>query len=287
MVIVLMETCSSADGCYATPSWPARPKGAKVSFYSFNDDSFQRYTLIQSSGGEMYSQASVLIAIICSVLATVAIVAFVFSNKSKGSAIKIQELDSLINDHQKSVHLLEAEHIKSKNRLEIEHHESLKESKERSYKEGYELGHVAAHKDHLIEITNIKSAQREELARQEAEAEKRGRAIAKMEHEAQVKAFGVEIRPYVKIEKDSGVFRDEHKSYTGYQYQLLVNGIPAFQPHVVIEHSEELRTVDKEIIAELIKLAHKSAEIAAKAYLGGTTSSALTIGQEIVQQVKV
>lgn len=235
----------------------------------------------------MFSQASILISIILSALATAAIVAFVFSKNSKSSAIKIQELYSLVNDHQKSLHLLDAEHIKSKNCLEIEHHELLKKSKEQSYKEGYEVGLAANYKDHLIEITNIRSAHREELAKKEAEAEKKGRAIAKMEHEAQVKAFGVEIKPYVKIEKDSGVIWDNHKSYTGYQYQLLVNGIPAFQPHVVIEHSEDLKTVDKQIIAELIKLAHKSANIAANAYLGGTTSSALTIGQEIVKQVKV
>lgn len=235
----------------------------------------------------MYSQASLLIAVILSALVTAAIFLFLFSKKAKSSAIKIQELDSIINDHKKSIHLLEAEHIKSKNGLEIEHHESLKKSKEQSYQQGYELGLTAANKDHLLEITNIKSAHREELVRQEAESEKKGRAIAKMEHEAQVKAFGVEIRPYVKIEKDAGMIWDEHKSYTGYQYQLLVNGIPAFQPHVVIEHSEELKTVDKQVIAELIKLAQNSASIAAKAYLGGTASSALTIGQEIVQQVKV
>ncbi|MGB3463097.1 MAG: hypothetical protein WBA33_14140, partial [Rhodanobacter lindaniclasticus] len=34
-VIVLMETSSSADGCVATPSWPSRPIGEEVSFYSF------------------------------------------------------------------------------------------------------------------------------------------------------------------------------------------------------------------------------------------------------------
>src|SRR5690349_7470081 len=33
-VIVLMETSSSADGCVATPSWPSRPQGEEVSFYS-------------------------------------------------------------------------------------------------------------------------------------------------------------------------------------------------------------------------------------------------------------
>ncbi|MEO8809954.1 MAG: hypothetical protein ABI386_06890, partial [Rhodanobacter sp.] len=40
MVIVLMETSSSADGCVATPSWPSRPKGEEVSFYSFEADGF-------------------------------------------------------------------------------------------------------------------------------------------------------------------------------------------------------------------------------------------------------
>jgi hypothetical protein len=235
----------------------------------------------------MYSQASLLVVIFFSVLATAAIMTFIMSQKIKISSAELRSMELQINDHQKAIHLLEAEHIKSKNCLEIEHHESLKKSKEQSYKEGYELGLASAYKDHLVEITNIKSAHREELAIKEADAEKRGRAIAKIEHEAQVKAFGVEIRPYVKIEKDAGMIWDEHKSYTGYQYQLLVNGIPAFQPHVVIEHTEELKSVDKQVIAELIKLAHKSADIAAKAYLGGTTSSALTVGQEIVQQVKI
>jgi hypothetical protein len=39
-VIVLMETSSSADGRVATPSWPSRPKGEEVSFYSFKADGF-------------------------------------------------------------------------------------------------------------------------------------------------------------------------------------------------------------------------------------------------------
>ncbi|MGL4888452.1 MAG: hypothetical protein ACRC4V_19320 [Aeromonas veronii] len=235
----------------------------------------------------MYSQSSLLIAIILSIITTAIIFMFIFSKKTKNAAIKNQELDAIINEHKKSMHLLEAEHINSKNNLEIAHHDLLKKSKEQAHQQGYELGITAANKDHLLEITNIKSAHREELARQEAEAEKKGRAIAKMEHEAQVKAFGVEIKPYVKIEKDAGVIWDEHKSYTGYQYQLLVNGIPAFQPHIIIEHTEELKNVDKQVISELIKLAHSSANAAAKAYLGGTTSSALVIGQEIIQQIKV
>ena len=177
--------------------------------------------------------------------------------------------------------------MKAKNDLELEHHSLAKRAREEHYNEGFQHGVTSSQKDHLIEITNLRAAHREELAQREAEAEKRGRSMAKLEHEAQVKAFGVEIRPYVKIEKDIGVIWDNHKSHTGYQYQLLVNGIPAFQPHVVVEHSEEIRQVDKEMVAELVKLAQKGAETAAKVYLGGASPGALVIGPEIVQQVKV
>lgn len=235
----------------------------------------------------MYSQVHLLFAIFLSVLVTaVATMAF-HTKRSRSLDQKIRELDTQINEHQKSVHRLEADHLKSRNSLEIEHHELSKKLRDQHYTEGYQYGLAANQKDHLIEITNLRSIHRDEMAQREIEAEHKGRAIAKMEHEAQVKAFSVEIRPYVKIEKDTGVIWDDHKSYTGYQYQLLVNGIPAFQPHVVIESSEEIKSVDKQTISELLKLAHKSADIAAKVYLGGSPPGALTIGHEIVNQVKV
>lgn len=235
----------------------------------------------------MDSLAILIVAALLSAIVAGCAVAFHFSKKMREVEARMRELDSQANDHQKSVHRLEAEHLKARNALEIEHHEFSKRIKEQYYSEGYDHGIAASKKDHLVEITNIRSAHREELAKREAEAEQKGRSIAKMEHEAQVKAFGVEIRPYVRIEKDVGIIKDEHKSFTGYQYQLLVNGIPAFQPHVVVEHTEEFKEVDKQTVAELLKLAHKAADLAATAYMGGSPTGALKIGQEIVQQVKV
>lgn len=235
----------------------------------------------------MYSQVHLLFAIIISAAFSTVAATIYYSRKGRGFEQKIRELDSQVYEHQKATHRIEADHLRSKNALEIEHHELSKGIKEKHYKEGYDHGLAANQKDHLIEITNIKSSQRDELAMREAEAERKGRAIAKMEHEAQVKAFSVEIRPYVRIEKDEGIIWSDHKSYTGYQYQLLVNGIPAFQPHVVVEHTNEFKAVDKDTINELLKLAHKAADIAATSYLGGSPTGALKIGQEIVRQVKV
>ena len=138
----------------------------------------------------MYQHENLLIAILITALVTATIMVILHAKKSKNLEQKIKELDSQINDHQKSVHRIEADHIKSKNNLEVEHHNTLKEIKEKSYGEGYELGLAASHKDHLIEITHLKSLHREELSKQEIEAEKKGRAIAKIEHEATTSKIG-------------------------------------------------------------------------------------------------
>jgi hypothetical protein len=225
-------------------------------------------------------------AIGSAVLVTI-VLSFFYTKKTSVAAMRIAALEANANEHQKEIHRLEAAHLKAKNDHELEHHSLAYRAREEHYTEGFQHGVASSQKDHLIEITNLRATHREELAEREAQAEKHGRAVAKLEHEAQVKAFGVEIRPYVKIEKDVGVIWDRHKSYTGYQYQLLVNGIPAFQPHVVVEHSEEIKEVDKQMVADLVKLAHKAADAAAKVYLGGASPGALVIGPEIVQQVKV
>ena len=222
--------------------------------------------------------SGVLVAIVLSII---------YAKKSSAAALRVAALEAEANEHQKQLHRLEAEHLKAKNELEIEQHGLAKISRDQHFNEGFQHGLASSQKDHLIELTNLRAAHREELSLREVEAEKRGREVAKLEHEAQVKAFGIEIRPYVKIEKDVGVIWDNHRSHTGYQYQLLVNGIPAFQPHVVIEHSEEIKEVDKQVVAELVKLALKAADTAAKIYLGGAAPGALNIGPEIVQQVKV
>lgn len=241
----------------------------------------------KSKGNLVESIATLTGISVGSAVLVATIASLIHIRKSRASAMRIAALEAEANEHQKQLHKLEAAHLKAKNDLELEHHSLAKRAREEHYNEGFQHGVTSSQKDHLIEITNLRAAHREELAQREAEAEKRGRSMAKLEHEAQVKAFGVEIRPYVKIEKDIGVIWDNHKSHTGYQYQLLVNGIPAFQPHVVVEHSEEIRQVDKEMVAELVKLAQKGAETAAKVYLGGASPGALVIGPEIVQQVKV
>ncbi|THG77015.1 hypothetical protein E5198_17365 [Pseudomonas sp. A-1] len=202
----------------------------------------------------------------------------------KSNQVVAQE--SAVRELEKKIHLVEAEHLKARNELEMNHHEKEKSLREKLNKEAYELGVASCKKDHQVEVSNLRSEYRELLTNQIKEAEDRTRTLAKLEFEAQAKAFSVSIRPYVKIEKDAGIIFDDHKSYTGYQYQLLVNGIPAFQPHIVIEKTEEIKQADKETIFQLVKMAESSARSAISTYLSGATGQMFTVGAEIIERTK-
>lgn len=215
------------------------------------------------------------------------LVSYLFFHRSiqvKNNQIITQE--SAARELEKRIHLVEAESLQSRNKLEMSHHEKEKSLRDNLNKEAYDLGVASCKKDHQIEIANLRSEYRELINNQVKEAEERAKTLAKLEFEAQAKAFSVSIRPYVRVEKDSGIIFDDHKSYTGYQYQLLVNGIPAFQPHIVIEKTEEIKQADKETILHLVKIAESSARSAISTYLSGATGQMFNFGSEIVEHTK-
>ena len=105
------------------------------------------------------------------------------------------------------------------------------------------------------------------------------------EYELQSKLFSVQISPLVRIVEDKGLFSSEFKTEVGYQYQLLINGIPAFQPHVLIERNEVRKEVNEERIDELIKVAKQIAEGAIDLYLGANGQFA-KLAMPIVKRLK-
>ena len=90
------------------------------------------------------------------------------------------------------------------------------------------------------------------------------------EHELQAKLFSVKISPYVQLLTDNGLFKDTHEAKIGYQYQLLVNGIPAFQPHVFVERHEKIQQIDQSVKNTLLSIAQNCAEAAVTTYLGAS-----------------
>ncbi len=115
-----------------------------------------------------------------------------------------------------------------------------------------------------VQKRELLDAHEAELRRAVAEA----RDLQRTELEAQVSMFTVKVSPYVNVTETRHRWRRRYKSVTGYQYQLLVNGIPAFAPHIIEDRVETSDTVDEQ---SLIQLASQAAELAVATFGGGAS----------------
>lgn len=119
---------------------------------------------------------------------------------------------------------------------------------------------------HSLERRELQDQQLAELKIKVREAEDRGYEEGKRQAELRAdeksKAFSVTVRPYIKKLKDDGFLKKMNRLQVGYQYQLQINGIPCFDPHVVIEQHYEEREVNQEVIERMTKLALEAARTA-------------------------
>jgi hypothetical protein len=171
---------------------------------------------------------------------------------------------------EKQLHIKDRDFLEERNRIELSSAESLRTAKAASFEEGRQLGLAESLRDHVNELASkhAELCMKFEIERQQAVVDARERLRA--EYELQTKLFTVKISPYVKIVQDKGLFGDKYEAISGYQYQLLVNGIPAFSPHVVPERTETKKAINEELEQALINTAKLAAEGAITLYLGGS-----------------
>ncbi len=129
---------------------------------------------------------------------------------------------------------------------------------------------LAFKQDLIDETTKIKNQMENDFIKKQAEIEQQ---------------FCVLVRPYVEIETEKGIIYDTHKSSSGYQYQLMVNGIPVFQPHIIIEKTEEIKEVNEQRVEKLLFMAEQLANEAINAQLpNGKAKALLNIGKGIISK---
>jgi hypothetical protein len=66
------------------------------------------------------------------------------------------------------------------------------------------------------------------------------------------KIISLQIKPWEETDIKREFFRKVSIKKIGYQYQLLVNGIPCLQPHVIIEKEVNLSVINEANIKEII-----------------------------------
>ena len=185
---------------------------------------------------------------------------------------------------EKELHVKERDFLAERNSLEMKHAEDGRAARGAAFEEGRRLGSTEASAAHLGELTAQRSALVARFETEKEQAVHEAREKLRSEFELQTKLFTVRISPYVSIKEGKGLINHDHETITGYQYQLLVNGIPAFAPHVVAEQTEIKKSINPEVERLLLESAKRAADAAIDVYLGGSTQFA-KLAEPIVRRL--
>ena len=211
---------------------------------------------------------TILAAIAASIVTLV--IAFLFWKKERHrSDVELRERIADSRELEKKVHVREREFLDEKNQIEIAKTEAMRFARTQGYEEGRAFGQAERERDHLTEITKLRSDFSQQLVTEREFAAADARDRLRAEYELQTKLFTVKICPYLKIIEDKSIFNKKHELISGYQYQLLINGIPAFSPHVVPERTEIKSEINPRVEETLLGIAEKAADAAINLYLGG------------------
>lgn len=115
---------------------------------------------------------------------------------------------------------------------------------------------------HRNALNEMDSSHRTALRKLEDESFQAGARQKELHYETLGAALKVSVRPYVRTTKKSSFISDSYTCDVGYQYQLMVQGIPCFAPHIQITDSQSYSELNDERIAMLSNLAMQAAQAA-------------------------
>lgn len=162
---------------------------------------------------------------------------------------------------------------------------NISEAESKGFLEGYEKGRLEQKIDDDIHLREQSLVFQKELFSETLKIKTQLEADFLQKQREIEQQIYVVVRPYVEIETEKGIIYDTHQSNAGYQYQLMINGIPVFQPHIIIENKETLKEVNQERLDKLLAVAEELASQAIHAQLPtGKAKKLLTIGKAIVSR---
>jgi len=196
----------------------------------------------------MQENMSQLLGVAVVTAAFVSVVAILLWNRASDRQAKAlaRQLEAS-RELEKEIHIRERDFLAERNKLEVEKSETIRAAQADSFEKGRQQGIVENHAVHIAELANQRSELFKKIEEERDRAASEAREKLRAEYELQSKLFTVKITPYVSITEDKGLIRNEFETVAGYQYQLLVNGIPAFSPHIVPEHTEVKRSLNPEV----------------------------------------
>ena len=221
-----------------------------------------------STNSKTMNNETILAALAASI-ATLVITLLFWKKERQRADVELKERIAEARELEKKVHVREREFLDEKNQIEVAKADALRSARASGYEEGRAFGQAERERDHLTEITKLRSDFSHQLVIERESAATDARDRLRAEYELQTKLFTVKICPYIRITEDKSIFNKKHELVSGYQYQLLINGIPAFSPHVVPERTEIKNEINPQLEATLLGIAEKAADAAINLYLGG------------------
>lgn len=216
---------------------------------------------------------TIMIALVA-ILVTAFVAALLWRRASaKQEQAYAQQIDTT-RELEKALHTKERDFLAERNRIELANGEHVRAARTAALEEGRQLGLAESKTAHINELASQRSALVSKLEGDRERAVAEARDKLRSEYELQTKLFTVMIRPYVSITEGKGLIHHDFQTVVGYQYQLLVNGIPAFSPHVVAEQTETMKAINPEVERLLVQTAERAADAAISLYLGGSTQFA-------------
>lgn len=225
-----------------------------------------------------------LISCIVSFLAGGLVAWLVLRRSVHATEESLEQHKMMVRDLEVQVHERQREAAVERNRLELEHQDRMKAVRADASEEGRQLGLAEAKHDRITELTAQQASFAERLAAEREAVVRDTRERTRAEFELQAKLYDVSVRPYLKVENSRGLFKDQDIIEAGYQYQLLVNGIPAFQPSVIVEETRRSSKVNEENVKALLQVAERAAKAAADLYLGAGAAAA-KLGPAIIRRI--
>lgn len=225
-----------------------------------------------------------IVAAVVAALMAASIVWFALRRQLQAEEARVQQQKNMVHDLEAQLHQQQREAAAERNRVELEHQERSKVVRTAAFEEGRQLGLAEAQRERVTELAAQEAGFARRLAAEREEVVRDTRERTRAEFELQAKLFDVSVRPYLKVDNVKGLFKDEEVIEAGYQYQLLVNGIPAFQPSVIIEETRRSSKVNEENINALLQVAERAAKAATELYLGAGASAA-KLGPAIIRRI--
>ena len=181
--------------------------------------------------------------------------------------------------------------------LRLAHARELSVAVEKAYRAG-EAASIRLHADEIVTLRKDQQAdiekmlsesrayldaQRKTFDNEKVEAVKAARELERLEWENRAKAFTVQVSPFVRVTEDKNILTTSLIIESGFEHQLMVHGVPAFEPHQTVSNREVHRGQSEHIDA-LIGAAIDAANVIVKAKIA-PMGSLVTLGSPIKKLV--